>query len=91
MGWWQLVNGGFAHAAYAQTTPSVMRQASTQWPLLGRHPDGVMAFHGNAAQVLALATGGDCVLWAAGRTRADLAAIDAALGIAWDYSALDED
>lgn len=91
MGWWQLVNGGFAYAAYTQTTPAVARQVSTRWPLLGRHPDGVMAFHGNASQVLAVATGEDCALWAAGRTHADLAAIDAALDIAWDYSALDED
>lgn len=91
MGWWQLVNGGFAYAAYTQATPELVQQVRALWPLLGRHPDGVMVFHGSDAQLLAMATGEDAALWAAGRTRADLQAIDAALDIAWDYSTLDEE
>lgn len=91
MSWWQLVNGGFAHTAYTQTSADVLHKASTLWPLLGRHSDGVMAFHGTGPQLLALASGEDCALWAAGRTRADLEAMHAALDIHWDYSALDED
>lgn len=91
MVYWQVVNGGFRYGAYKTCKLDLRRRISTHWPLIMTVPDeGPMTFYGRNGQLLCWSGRKQGSLYAAGRTRNDLVAIDQKLGVKWNYSKLDD-
>ena len=87
MSWWQLINGGYDHGAYAEGVKGAKTLIERDFPFLGEHQSGGIRFFGKTGQILCL--GGDdesAAVWVAGQTPEDFRALDSKLKIKWDFS-----
>lgn len=92
MSWWQLINGGYDHGAFAESVQGAKSLVERHVAFVGEHRGGGVRFYGVPGRLVAL-TGDDREgsVWIAGSTRADFDALDSLLKLEWDFSSDGDD
>lgn len=85
MSFWQLVNGGYPHCAFASDVSDAGALAAAHFPVLPSHADGATRFFGVPGQLTCVAGLESASVWAAAATAAEFKDLCGKLDLEWDY------